>query len=61
MSQYIVIGTSPFNDTSVAIGPFRTVDKALYNTVELEYKGWNTEIVTLLPIVEVGYVTNEEE
>lgn len=50
MSYYAVIGASPFHDTSIACGPYRSTAKALHAAAELTYVGWNTEVVELLSL-----------
>lgn len=60
MSSYITIGTSSFHDTTVGSGPFRSFDRALKVSEELSRKGWNTEIVELLSVDEIGQVINCE-
>lgn len=60
MSQYVVIGTSPFNDTSVAVGPFRNPDIANTANEDLESLGWNAEVCQLMSVGEVGPVNNDE-
>lgn len=47
MAQYVVIGTSPMHDTSVACGPYRTIDRALQADGEMIQRGWNAEMVPL--------------
>ena len=59
--QYVVIGTSPFYDTSVGTGPFRSTRAALAASQELAEGGWNTEIVQLDPVAAIGVVTNDED
>ena len=60
MSTYAVIGTSPFHDVTVAIGPFRSVESASRADDELAAKGWNTELVTLENVNDIDVVTNDE-
>lgn len=57
----VVIGTSPFNDTSVALGPFRAEKAARNAADELDQRGWNSEVVPLSCITEIPHVTNEED
>lgn len=56
----VVIGTSPFHDTSVAVGPFRSTAHARDAVLELECRGYSAETVPLQPVDEVGYVINDE-
>ena len=58
--MYVVIGTSPFHDTTIGAGPFRSLTRAALASRDLEGKGWNTEVVPLLPVAEIGLVTNDE-
>lgn len=60
MALYAVIGTSPFHDTSVACGPYRSNYRSVAVSEQLEAKGWNTEIVQLLTVHEIPVVTNDE-
>lgn len=60
MNQLVVLGTSPFIDTSVAVGPFRSQERAQDAVLELEYKGYVTETVELVPASEIDFVTNDE-
>jgi hypothetical protein len=60
MTQYVVIGTSAFMDTTVASGPFRSPERAREVAEELTAKGWNTETCELLPPYWQPNVTNEE-
>jgi hypothetical protein len=56
----IVIGTSPFHDTSVAVGPFRSEKKAGDAADELTSRGWNAETIPLSRITEIPELVNEE-
>ena len=56
----VVVGTSPFNDTSVAVLA-RAERTARDVAEELESRGWNAEVVPLSRIAEIPYVTNEED
>lgn len=60
MAQHIVIGTSPFMDTSIATGPFNSLRRAGQAEQAMTEKGWNTETVTLLKVSEVPEVSNDE-
>jgi hypothetical protein len=60
-SQLVIIGTSPFNDVSIAVGPFRSTEKATEADNELTFRGWNTEICELMSVSEVNFVANPEE
>lgn len=55
--RYIVIGTSPFIDISVAIGPFHTVDAALAASSGLTYRGYGTEICHLQKLSDIPTLT----
>ena len=59
--MYVAIGTSPFTDTSVAVGPFRSRDKADEAYGALTERGYVVEVCELLSIADIEYVTNEEE
>lgn len=52
--QYVVIGTSPFYDRSVGLGPFRSVSRAVVEADELAIKGWLIEVVLLRKPDEIG-------
>lgn len=56
----VVIGTSPLMDTTVATGPFRNIGTAHKAEQELTAKGYNTEIVDLLALDEIGDAHNDE-
>lgn len=43
----VVVGTSPFADVSVAVGPFRSEARALAASEALEYCGYVTEVCPL--------------
>lgn len=58
--QFVVIGTSPFHDVSVAVGPFRSADRAAAADGELASRGWNTEVCELMAVSDVDLVTNDE-
>ncbi len=57
----IVIGTSPFHDTSVAVGPLKTSAAAHTAADDLTYRGWNTEIVELVKAADVHFLAGEKE
>lgn len=60
MAQYVVIGTSPFVDTAVASGPFRSLDRAREASAVLDEKGYVTEVCELFPADEIGTARNDE-
>jgi hypothetical protein len=60
MTQYAVIGLSPFSDVSVAVGPFKSVAAAGEAHDGLVYRGWNAETVELSALDEIPNVSNEE-
>lgn len=60
MTSFAVVGTSPFHDTSVAAGPFRSYKRALAVSLDLDSKGWNAEVVELLQPAEIATVVNDE-
>jgi hypothetical protein len=60
VTQYVVIGTSPFNDVSVAVGPLRSQNRATDVDAELTRRGWNTEVCPLMSIEDVGHGTDNE-
>jgi hypothetical protein len=53
LSMLVVIGTNPTVDVSTAVGPFRTYDKALAISSELDAKGYITEICELMRVEDV--------
>jgi hypothetical protein len=53
MTRYVVIGTSPVIDTSVAIGPL-PFTKTGAVTIELESRGYITEVCELLSLAELA-------
>lgn len=55
VSQYVVLGTSPALDVTVAVGPFRTEAKAREASDDLILKGYNVEVCQL------WYVTDIDE
>lgn len=61
MEQFVVIGTSPFADTSIAVGPFRSRENAQEASSEMEYKGWVTEICPLSKAADVEMVWSGED
>lgn len=60
MSARVVIGQSPFADTSIAVGPFRSSAAALAASEDLDGKGWVTEIIELERVADVPYIVNDE-
>lgn len=56
----VVIGMSPFNDTSIGVGPFRSHAQALKASERLIHLGWNVEIVELSDINDIDAVENDE-
>lgn len=58
--QYVVIGTSPFADTSVVCGPYRVQANVANAVTELEHRGYVTEVCPTIQPHEAGYVTNDE-
>lgn len=50
MSQYVVIGTAPTMDVTVAVGPFRSEKAASEAWNELTAKGYNAETCPLLKV-----------
>jgi hypothetical protein len=59
--MYVVIGISPFHDTSVAAGPYRSEARAEVAREGLTLKGWNAEVVELTRTEDVPTVRNDEE
>ncbi len=53
---YVVVGTSPYYDTSVAVGTYKLAERAAAAAKNLERKGWNAEIVPLSTLGEVKRV-----
>lgn len=53
MSTYVVIGTSPWVDTSVVAGPFRSPAAARVADDELTALGYNTEVVECLRVADL--------
>lgn len=60
MAQHIVIGTSAFEDTSIAAGPFNSLRRAGQAHQIMSERGWVAETVTLLQVSEIPTVTNDE-
>jgi hypothetical protein len=60
MSQYVIIGTSPFSDTSIAVGPYRSPQRVTDADAKLTHCGWNTEVCELLAVEDVELVVNDE-
>jgi len=58
--RYVVVGTSPFVDTSVATGPYTSPERALQAATELDHLGYNTEVVPLHRVADLDPVTNDE-
>ncbi len=59
--MYVVIGTAPSMDTSITVGPFRTVERATEVATDgLTPLGWVTEVCELLRIEEVPLVSTWE-
>lgn len=58
--MYAVIGTAPTVDTTTAVGPYQTVEKALAVSGELEALGYNAEIVPLLKLSDLEPVATWE-
>lgn len=61
MSNYVVIGTSPFVETSVTVGPFRSIDKAMAASSELEYRGYVSEISLLQNVLDLETLAGATE
>jgi hypothetical protein len=61
MSAYVVIGTAPVVDTSVVVGPFRSIERASAAWDALTAKGWNAELCTLATVAEVESVDDWSE
>jgi hypothetical protein len=59
-AQFVVVGISPFHDTSVAVGPFRSAAKIAEAESDLTHKGWNTETIELSRLDEISIVANDE-
>lgn len=51
--MYVVIGTSPAHDNSIAVGPFRSLDRAHDAADALTAKGYVSEMVPLTPLADV--------
>lgn len=60
MTQYVVIGTSPFVDCSVAVGPFRLRTSVEGAENELTQRGYNVETCELLDISDVEFIVNDK-
>jgi hypothetical protein len=56
----VVVGTSPFHDTSVAVGPFRSEDIAANAAEVMTERGWNVEVCELVSLMDVDSVVNLE-
>jgi hypothetical protein len=64
MSQYAVVAQSAHHDVSVGTGPFKSADRAAWTARRLARKGWNAEVVELIPEADVPHVypdTEEEQ
>ena len=60
MSGFAVVGQSPFVDTAVATGPYKSYRRATQYAERMERKGWVCEVVELLAETDVPYVTKDE-
>ena len=60
MTQYAVIGQSPFSDVSIAAGPFNSVATADKAHDIFVYRGWKAETVELSALDDIPNVTNDE-
>ena len=60
MSAWAVVAQSPFHDTAVATGPYRSPRRAGQYAERLERKGWVAEVVELLAEVDIPHVVNDE-
>lgn len=58
--QYVVIGTHPDVDTSVAVGPFRSLEKAAAADAKLTAKGYVSETCTLYDVDELEPLHGED-
>ncbi len=56
--MYAVIGTAPTVDTTVAVGPFRSLDRVRDAENDLIAKGYNVETVSLFAVDEVESVSS---
>jgi hypothetical protein len=54
MSMYVVVGTSPFSETSVVCGPYKSPETCLLIGQELTHKGWVAETCELVSSRDVG-------
>lgn len=65
MSAFVVIGTSPWADTSVVVGPFRSMAGAQAADVDLTHLGYNTEVTTCSRVTDleplVGAPSDEDD
>lgn len=62
-ARYVALGTSPFVDTSVTVGPFSSFANAERAAKDMEHLGYVTEIcrlARLAELVELGPVVNDE-
>jgi hypothetical protein len=60
-TRYVVVGTSPFADTSVAVGPFGSLGKALAASREVEHLGYVTEICPLHSVADLAPLSGAED
>ncbi|HET9144166.1 MAG TPA: hypothetical protein VFO68_32720 [Actinophytocola sp.] len=56
----MIIGTSPFMDTAIVVGPFRSQRNLQAADEWMTAQGWNTEISELTSPGDVPTVTNDE-
>lgn len=56
----VIIGTSPFMDTSIVVGPFLSTAREQEADELLTSQGWNTEVCDLLSVLDAPTVDNEE-
>lgn len=61
MAQYVVIGTAPTVDVTVAVGPFRSLARVREADEELTAKGYNTETCQLFDVDEVELLSGWDE
>ena len=55
MATYVVIGTAPDVDTSVVVGPFRSIERARSVSEDMDQFGYVTEVAECQTLAEVGY------
>jgi hypothetical protein len=56
MPHYVALGTAPTHETTVVVGPFRSLDKAGAAADTLTERGFVSELAECLSVADVGLV-----